>query len=295
VPAGETGIFESYVRALAIATDFVYVENQYFTCVELVDALVAAMLRQPKLQLIALINMKLDIPGYAAWQREAVERLLVGLGDQANRAGVFTLWSHEKADSADGRSVLLRTYVHSKLAIIDDAWLTLGSANLDGVSLLAGEHFRRWPIAGRIGRLFRLFGDGDPKVARSTEVNVTCAGVPGTLPPAEIGRLRRELWAEHLGYGLSPDSAEAAPIQRRPTGGWLSLWQERAQQKLLGMRAADPIVTAPRILPYPAIGGRVPAGIDRPEAYLRSLGIGSDRIDVRAQFRSFSLQDGRWR
>lgn len=294
-PAGETGIFESYVRGLETATDFVYVENQYLTSVELIDALVAAMLRRPDLQLIALVNMQLDIPGYATWQREAIERLFRGLGAQSKRAGVFTLWSHEPGDTPDGRSVILRNHVHSKLAIIDDAWLTVGSANVDGISLLAGEHAKRWPIRARLGRLIGAFGDGDPSLARSSEVNVTVAGPPGMPSPSEIGRLRRDLWAEHLGYGVDGGAADAPALRVRADAGWLSLWQEHAEEKLRGLRADDPLVAGPRILPYPMTDGRVTAGIDRPDAYLRALGVRLDRLDVRDRFRSFSFRDGRWR
>ena len=71
---------------------------------------------------------------------------------------MFTLWSHEGHGTstrlgAPARTTLLRTHVHSKVAIIDDDWLTVGSANLDGVSLLAGEHARRWPLLRGLGRL----------------------------------------------------------------------------------------------------------------------------------------------
>ncbi len=298
LPEGETGVFESYLRALQSARHLVYLENQYFTCVEVVDALVDALLRRPTLQMIALINMKPDIAGYLEWQAEAVERLFAGLGDEAHRAAVFTLWGHEAGSGPigrAGRTTLLRTHVHSKVAIVDDDWLTVGSANLDGVSLLAGEHALRSPFVSRIGRLVGAFGGGDPNLARATEVNVTVAALPGEPPPAEIDRLRRELWAEHLGYGVTDEAAEAPALRTAPAGGWLSLWRERADQKLDGLRADEPRVTEARILPFPYVGGRVPAGIDRPEAYLRALGVDPERIDVRDRFRSFSFREGRWK
>lgn len=291
MPAGETGVYESYLRALETARDFVYVETQYLTCLELIDGIVAAMLRNPGLELIALINMRLDIPGYTAWQREAIERLFAGLGDQSERAGLFTLWSHEGAGANGGGSTILRNHVHSKLAIIDDAWLTIGSANLDGTSLVAGEHARRWPIRAALWRLVGAFGDGNLTTDRSTEVNVTCAGLPGSPPPAEIARLRRDLWAEHLGFGAGPGFGESPALARRPDGGWLQLWRERADLKLTGLMAADPRVETPRVLPYPARDGRVPSGIERADVYLRALGVNVARIDVRHRFRSFPLPE----
>jgi PLD-like domain len=294
LPGGETGIFESYLGALETARDFIYIETQYFTCVEIVDALVGALRRSPDLQLIALLNMHLDIPGYPEWQRQALERLLRGLGPAADRAGIFTVWNHEPAAARDRYGAILRTHVHSKLAIIDDAWLSLGSANLDGVSLLTGEHARRWPIRARLGRLVGAFGS-DPSLERASEVNITCAAAPGKDSPPDIAALRRDLWAEHLGYGGATDAPNASSLPARPEAGWLSLWRERALEKLDGLRAAPPHVTSPRILPYPARGGDVPRGLDRPDAYLRSLGIPVGELDVRRTFRSFSFREGRWR
>jgi phosphatidylserine/phosphatidylglycerophosphate/cardiolipin synthase-like enzyme len=296
LPEGETGIFESYLRALETARDFIYLENQYFTCVELVDAIVAAMRRAPGLQLIALLNQSLGIPGYDRWQGEAIERLLSGLGGgAADRVGMFTLWTHEPGDGRDARPVVLRTYVHSKLAIIDDTWLTAGSANLDGLSLLAGEHALRWPLRSRLGRLVGLFGAGDPRLARSSEVNVTVAALPGEPAPAGIGRVRRDLWAEHLGYDFEPHAAADMSIPPRPASGWLSLWRGRADQNLAALRAGDPRATRARILPLPITDDRVPRGVDRPASYLRALGLPVDRIDLRREFRSFSFERGRWR
>src|SRR5207249_4867371 len=109
-------------RALEVAKDFVYVENQYLTCVEIVDAILAAMQREPALQLICLLNVRLGISGYDGWQREAIERLLAGLGPEAQRAGLFTLWKREAGADTTGRPVVMPVYVHSKVAIIDNAW-----------------------------------------------------------------------------------------------------------------------------------------------------------------------------
>jgi phosphatidylserine/phosphatidylglycerophosphate/cardiolipin synthase-like enzyme len=281
LPAGETGIHESYLRALATARRFVYLENQYLTCTELVDALVDALKRTPGLQLIALINIRPDVPHYAGWQRGAVERLLTGLGDDRDRAGVFTLWSHEKGP---GRTRILRDHVHSKVAIIDDEWLTVGSANLDGVSLTCGEHELHRPPLIRLARLFGGASGGDPWQARATEVNVAHVG-------EEAGRLRRELWAEHLGYPGPDDPALAEP----PGVGWLELWRRRAELKLAGLRGPDPMVRDPRILPYPHTGGVPEPGCHKPAAYLRALGVDPGRLEVHARFRSFSFRTGRWR
>ena len=294
LPKGETGIYESYLRALETATDYVYIENQYLTSLEIVDAIVTAMQRGPNLQLICLLNMRLGIPGYDAWQRAAIERLLAGLGQEAHRAGIFTLWRREPGADPTQRPILMPVYVHSKVAIVDDAWLTVGSANLDGLSLLAGEHALRWKWRSRIGRLIGLFGGGDPSLARSTEVNVVCAAPSGEPAPAVIGALRRELWAEHLGFGADREAADPRALLTRLDDGWLSLWRDRANLNLADLQRSDARDEGLRILPFPIVGGRVPPRTDRPLGYLHALRAPAGDFDVRSEFRSFSFSDGRW-
>jgi phosphatidylserine/phosphatidylglycerophosphate/cardiolipin synthase-like enzyme len=278
-PAGETGIYESYLRALESAERFIYLENQYLTCPELVDALIRAMRRVPALQLILLINIRPDVPYYVTWQRRALQRLLSGLGEHRDRAGVFTLWSHEKGPR---RTRILRTHVHSKVGIIDDAWLTIGSANLDSLSLSHSQHELHRPPLVRLGRLLGGASGGDPWQARAMEVNVTC------VDDEAIERLRRDLWAEHLGL----DSADDPVLVRPPDEGWLTLWQRCASLKLDGLRSSDPAVTAPRILPYPRHEDRLPQRTHHAADHLRALGVDPDLIDVRERFRSFSFRHG---
>ncbi|MFC6885018.1 MULTISPECIES: phospholipase D-like domain-containing protein [Actinomadura] len=301
LPAGETGIYESYLRALESAEDFVYLENQYLTCPELVDALVRAMRRAPALQLVLLTNLRPDVPYYTGWQRRALERLLAGLGEHRTRAGVYTLWSHERAPGVE-RTRLIRTHVHSKVAIVDDAWFTVGSANLDSLSLSHGQHELHRPMPVRLARLLRGASGGDPWQARATEVNVSCRDGEAAA------RLRRDLWAEHLGLPSPDDPRLTAPRASAGNGagdgegagnggggGWLALWRERAALKLAGLRAPDPEVTEPRVLPYPHRDGRLPDGSHREHAHLRALGIDPEPIDVLTRFRSFSFRQGAWK
>ncbi|MFB4314782.1 phosphatidylserine/phosphatidylglycerophosphate/cardiolipin synthase family protein [Actinomadura sp. 21ATH] len=269
-PGGETGIRDSYLRALSAAERLVYLENQYLTCPEMVDALVGAVRRAPDLELILLLNIRPDVPYYVGWQREALERLLAGVGAAGrDRVGVFTLWSHEtrEGDGGGGRTRILRDHVHSKVAIVDDSWLTVGSANLDGLSLSHSQHELRRPPLIRLGRpLGAASLRGDPWQARASEVNLAVDG-------DEAGRLRRDLWAEHLGL---PGGA----LAERPGGGWLGLWHERARSKLDGLRAPVPAVSDVRVLPYPHRDGRLPRRSDRPRDHLRALGVDPERVEV---------------
>lgn len=307
MPAGETGILEGYLRAIRNAQDFIYLENQYFTCRELAEALILALRQNSQLELIALLNSKVDIPLYDTYQPETMEQLLGGLSDtERERVGIFTLWSHE-AGAQGGKSRLLRNYVHTKVGIVDDAWATVGSANLDGVSLNESEYATRNPRLAWWAGVLGATAGGDPRVARATEVNAQVFdGIAGQASTGEVGLLRRRLWAEHLGFTQAganagdppvPNPADAA-VTTRPNDGWLSLWKSVANRKLDGIAVlgADPVVIdAARVLRFPHTDGTLPKATDEDKPYLAALGVDTDRIDVRPEIRSYSFETGTWR
>lgn len=136
IPNGETGILEAYQRAIENAQRFIYIENQYFTCPDIIDALSFRMKddSKPKLEIILLLNMKPDLPGYPDRQVDNVNMLKVLADSHHHKLGVYTRWSRSKLPG-DEKFTIMPVYVHAKLAVIDDAWATVGSANLDGTSM----------------------------------------------------------------------------------------------------------------------------------------------------------------
>jgi len=140
LPHGETGILEAYQRAINNAERFIYIENQYFTAPDIVDALIDRMKdsAKPKLQIILVLNFRPDLPGYPNKQIEHVRQLKKAAKDYEHQLGAYTMWSRcEKGVNAEGKKEFetMPIYVHSKVAIIDDTWATVGSANLDGTSM----------------------------------------------------------------------------------------------------------------------------------------------------------------
>lgn len=166
------------------------------------------------------------------------------------RVGFFTLWSHEVAAVAGQPTRICRNYVHSKVAIIDDLWATVGSANLDGDSLSFSQNADRG-VYRFFGGLLGLRQHGVVTDNRESETNlVVYNGIDGQPTSTFPGDLRRRLWAEHLSF-LSNGEPDLAALTTKPVNGWLDLWTTRANAKLAGLTAATPTVHDARVLPYP--------------------------------------------
>ncbi len=151
---GEFSILAEYRRALAGAQHFVYLENQFLWAPEIVD-LLQEKLRNPPSPEFRLIVL---LPRRPSTGRDTTLGQLSRLveADQEGRMLAATL------QSAAGKAP--DTYVHAKVGIVDDRWLTIGSANLNAHS---------------------LFND--------TEANLVLTD------PDLVRATRLRLWSEHLG------------------------------------------------------------------------------------------------
>lgn len=206
LPQGDRGILEAYRQAIGRARRWIYLETQYFTSPTIARLLRDAMDRG--VDVILVLNEDVDIPTYVPWQ----ERRLAELGlPHEPRLGVFTLWTPvERPDGWRARPI----YVHSKVGIVDDAWCTVGAANLDSISLeAAGEFLLTMPANVELNA---VLSDGATGRARE---------------------LRERLWTEHF--------ASEAPAE--PADGWLALWRRTAAENLARLAAGR---QPGRILPY---------------------------------------------
>jgi phosphatidylserine/phosphatidylglycerophosphate/cardiolipin synthase-like enzyme len=140
LPFGETGILEAYQRAIMKAEEYIYIEDQYLVSQDIADAIALRMKDKPDLEVILLLNVKPDIPGYHRKQAALLAQLRDALpASQQHRLGIFTIWS---TDDSQPRFEIAHIYVHAKAAVIDDKWATVGTANLDGASL----NRRQWGL-----------------------------------------------------------------------------------------------------------------------------------------------------
>jgi phosphatidylserine/phosphatidylglycerophosphate/cardiolipin synthase-like enzyme len=155
LPRGDFRILEAYLRALRSAERLVYLESQFLWAPEVVDTL-AAKLGDPPHEDFRVVVV---LPSRANNGQEDTRGQLAILADADRDAHRFLATT---ISARTGRTVD-RIYVHAKIGIVDDRWLTIGSANLNAHSLFNDSEMNLVMC--------------DPDLARAT-------------------RLR--LWAEHL-------------------------------------------------------------------------------------------------
>jgi len=155
LPAGDFTIAETYLSALAGAQRFIYLESQFLWSPEIVDVLTRKLKDPPSDEFRLLVVL----PARPANGREDTRGqlgVLVDADDGGNRFLACTLYQ-------PGTNPASGVYVHAKIGIVDDRWLTIGSANLN-------EH--------------SLFND--------TEMNLV------VVDDDLVRAVRLRLWAEHL-------------------------------------------------------------------------------------------------
>ena len=129
-PEGEEGIRDLYRRAIRNARRYIYIENQYFRSPSLADELAKACRKNPKLRLIAVVwpikdGKKSLLNPSAYWTAKAQDAI------RRVRPN-FQLTRLLSADrSADGSVQYITVDMHAKVVIVDDVWLTVGSANIN--------------------------------------------------------------------------------------------------------------------------------------------------------------------
>ncbi len=201
VPRGEFSILESYVRALRSAQRLIYLENQFLWAPEIVSIL-ADKLRNPP---SADFRIALLLPAKPNNGRDDTLGQLGVLvdADPADRLLAVTIRS-----VSDGRADPL--YVHAKVGIVDDRWLTIGSANLNAHSLL-----------------------------NDTEMNVV-------TDDARIARETRvRLWSEHL--ELDAGAVAAADPSKLLDERWRPIAYDQLERQRRGASATHRLLALPGV------------------------------------------------
>jgi phosphatidylserine/phosphatidylglycerophosphate/cardiolipin synthase-like enzyme len=127
LPRGDFGILESYVRALRSAQKLIYLENQFLWSPEIL-AILRDKLQHPPSDAFRIVLLLPAKANSGADDTRGQLATLLQADDGAGRVLACTLVS---PDGGRGNPV----YVHAKIGIVDDHWLTVGSANLNEHSL----------------------------------------------------------------------------------------------------------------------------------------------------------------
>ncbi|MCW3039417.1 MAG: phospholipase [Solirubrobacterales bacterium] len=202
VPKGEFRILEAYRRALRAAQDFVYLENQFLWAPEIVDLLVDK-LRSPPTDDFRVVLL---LPRRANNGQDDTKGQLGRLvdADDGNRRFLAATIRSLTSGRADP------LYVHAKVGIVDDRWLTIGSANLNAHSLM-----------------------------NDTEMNVV-------TDDRELARQTRErLWVEHL--QLAPDTVRDLTPAQLVDDHWMVTAVDQLEREKRGAVPTHRLIALPGV------------------------------------------------
>ncbi|MDB4974599.1 MAG: hypothetical protein JWN48_2940 [Myxococcaceae bacterium] len=168
-----TEILELHRTAIAAAERLIYLETQYFSSHAVAEALEKRMRdgHKPPLEIVMILNMRGETlkeqAAVGLAQAQIIGRLREVASETPHQLGLF----YTLPQCADGETPERATYIHSKLMIVDDRFLTVGSANLTNRSM-----------------------------AVDTELNVSVEADSDDEPLARsIRHVRENLLAEHTG------------------------------------------------------------------------------------------------
>jgi phosphatidylserine/phosphatidylglycerophosphate/cardiolipin synthase-like enzyme len=201
VPSGSFRILEAYVRALRSARRFIYVENQFLWAPEIV-AVLAEKLAHPPSEDFRLVVL---LPARPNSGKDDTLGELAVLAEADDGRGRFLACAIYGRDTVVSRPV----YVHAKVGIVDDVWLTVGSCNLNDHS---------------------LFND--------TEANIV------VCDPRLARETRLTLWAEHLEMGVDELQADPSQIVDRY---WMPISIEQEERRRTGQALTHRLVRLPHV------------------------------------------------
>jgi phosphatidylserine/phosphatidylglycerophosphate/cardiolipin synthase-like enzyme len=124
IAGGEASVLDHYLAAIGAARRSLYLENQAIGSPAVVAALEAALGRGVEVVFLVPGNAH---PAFVEARKEPRAAFFFEMLAQLGRHERFTL-AAIAASHADGRYDEI--YVHSKLALVDDAWCTIGSTNV---------------------------------------------------------------------------------------------------------------------------------------------------------------------
>lgn len=200
LPRGEFRILEAYVRALESAQRLIYLESQFLWSPEIV-AILRRKLERPPHRDFRLVIVLPARPNNGADDTHGQLAELAAADRSPHKMLACTLYQ------AGGEQNPV--YVHAKIGIVDDRWLTIGSANLNEHSLF-NDTEQNLVIC-------------DERVARET---------------------RLQLWSEHLDLPLAEVDGDPAELV---DSRWRPLADQQRDRLVKGERLTHSLVLLPGV------------------------------------------------
>jgi phosphatidylserine/phosphatidylglycerophosphate/cardiolipin synthase-like enzyme len=230
-PDGERSVARAYEKAFARARRLIYIEDQYLWSADIAGVIGRALAAQPELRVVVVVPRYPDEDGRISGPANRLGQLVAVRHLQKVGGDRFTAYDLE---NEDGWPI----YVHAKVCIVDDVWMTIGSDNLNR---------RSW----------------------THDSELSCAVLDDTLDqrppidPAGLGdcarRLPREtrlqLWREHLQRDDVPIEVEAGFAQLAASAAALDGWHAAGRDGprppgRLRLHRPDPIARLARPLAH---------------------------------------------
>jgi phosphatidylserine/phosphatidylglycerophosphate/cardiolipin synthase-like enzyme len=190
--AAVTENLQLHLESIAAATRLIYLENQYIVAPQIEHALAARLAEPEGPEIIVICGCR--SPSY--FDRLAIDNAQHGLLERLRNADPFNRFRAFTPVTAGGESII----VHSKVSIIDDRLLRIGSTNLNNRSL--GFDTECDLAIDAEADTVAAAGAGDTR-NRPDRASIA-AGIEG---------VRNELLAHHL--GVAPAAFAAALTQHR--------------------------------------------------------------------------------
>jgi phosphatidylserine/phosphatidylglycerophosphate/cardiolipin synthase-like enzyme len=123
-PDGERSIARTYLKVFRRAQRCIYLEDQYLWSAEAAEALVEALRRSERLRVIAVVPRYPDRDGRFSGPPHRIGQQHVFEKVRRAAPGRFAVFDLESPNSVP-------VYVHSKVCVVDDVWMIVGSDNLN--------------------------------------------------------------------------------------------------------------------------------------------------------------------
>ena len=123
-PGGERSVARGYTKALERACELIYIEDQYLWGKDIARVFKPALESRPELHVIAVLPLLPDLGG-------AFSRVPQMLGRQRAIRELIELAPDRVAVYGIENDDSVPIYVHAKVCVIDDVWVSIGSDNFN--------------------------------------------------------------------------------------------------------------------------------------------------------------------